>query len=82
MGQTGFKSPLFKDNKRQMQKEQAIPPSPRLDQLDGQREQVLNIQDQYIKNIRYGITSIDTNMDLKRFITKQNDKKNLQNDQT
>lgn len=43
---------------------------------------MLNIQDQYIKNIRYGITSIDTNMDLKRFITKQNDKKNLQNDQT
>lgn len=46
------------------------------------KEETLNIQDQYIKNIRYGITSIDTNLDLKRFITKQNDKKNLQTDQT
>ena len=58
-----------------------MPPSPKLNQKT-KTEKPLNIQDQYIKNIRYGITSIDTNLPLKKFITKQNEKKNLAIDQT
>jgi hypothetical protein len=56
-----------------------LPPPPKLDQRG---KNALNIQDQYINNIKYGITSIDTNLPLKRFICKQNEKKNLSIDQT
>ena len=59
-----------------------MPPSPKLAQLDGEKEEKLNIQDQYINNIRFKISSIDTNMPLKKFIAKQNEKKNLNSDQT
>jgi hypothetical protein len=46
------------------------------------REKIMNIQDQYIRNIKFGISEIDTNMSLKRFIVKQNDRKFIQTDQT
>lgn len=58
-----------------------MPPAPNLkdvDGLDGRNE--MNVKDQYIKNIRFGIRSIDTNLDLKRFIVKQNDKMCNQSD--
>lgn len=41
-----------------------------------------SIQDQYIKSIRYGITSIDMNLDLKRFLTRQIESKIKTTDRT
>ena len=42
----------------------------------------MNIEDQYIRNIKYGISSIDTNLALKKFIVKQQEKKIVFTDQT
>jgi len=47
-----------------------LPPTPRLEDTVPKEQKELNIQDQYIKNIRYGITAIDMNLNLKRFLTK------------
>lgn len=65
-------------------KEKVIPPAPNLNELDGVKEDqtMQNIKDQYLRNIVFGVSAIDTNMDLKRFILKQNDKKVLNQDQT
>lgn len=65
-------------------KQKTIPPVPKLKEIDGIKDnkQLNNIKDQYVKNIKFGVRSIDTNIDLKRFILKQNDKKVLNQDQT
>jgi len=52
-----------------------MPPPPDLDEIDALKEDPVNLKDQYIKNVKYGISSIDTNMSLKRFIVNQNEKK-------
>ena len=48
-----------------------LPPSPKLEDVNAENEEALNIEDQYIRNIKYGISSIDTNLPLKKFIVKQ-----------
>ena len=60
---------------------QNIPPQPQINQSQMKNED-LNVQDQYIKNIKYGISSIDTNLALKKFIVKQSEKKTVFTDQT
>ena len=47
-----------------------LPPSPRLEDMNEEDGKELNIEDQYIRNIKYGISSIDTNLALKKFIVK------------
>lgn len=52
-----------------------LPPSPRLEAMNADDDQELNIEDQYIRNIKYGISSIDKNIPLKKFIVKEQEKK-------
>lgn len=59
-----------------------LPPSPRLEAMNEEDEQELNIEDQYIRNIKYGISSIDKNIPLKKFIVKEQEKKIVFTDQT
>jgi len=68
--------------KASMGQKDGLPPSPRLEAMNEEEGQEMNIEDQYIRNIKYGITSIDTNMPLKKFIVKQQEKKIVFTDQT
>lgn len=67
-----MKIQLMKENKTEAQLKkstQSIPPAPRIeDTIPGGNDKNLDIHDQYIKNIKFGISSIDTNLPLKRFI--------------
>lgn len=56
--------------------------SPEEKVIEVKEDKQVNLQDEYVKNIRFGVSSIDTNLELKKFITRHNDKKQVFKDQT
>ena len=55
--------------KKQQQQEQEV------DEIDEEREKLRKLQKELAGSVKYGVSEIDTNLELKKFIIDQNEKK-------